>query len=104
MRSHCQINHLFCLAAALYSAPALALQGGMLTATVKAPPPAETGYFKLGATRSPDGHELTVNSRCVLLDGRSWFPVIDAARIGGAADGGIQVGGRTIDLSGIESR
>lgn len=76
MRSHCQINHLFCLAAALYSAPALALQGGMLTATVKAPPPAETGYFKLGATRSPDGHELTVNSRCVLLDGRSWFPVM----------------------------
>ena len=54
----------------------LSLKAAMLTATVPAPPPAETGYFKLGTTRSPDGHELSVNSRGVLLDGRPWFPVM----------------------------
>ena len=54
----------------------LSLKAAMLTATVPAPPPAETSYFKLGTTRSPDGHELSVNSRGVLLDGRPWFPVM----------------------------
>ena len=47
-----------------------------LPTTVTVPPPAETGYFKPGTTRNPDGHELSVNSRSVLLDGRPWFPVM----------------------------
>jgi beta-galactosidase len=57
-------------------AGSLSLQAAALTATVPAPLPAETGYFKLGATRSPDGHELSVNSRSLLFDGQPWFPVM----------------------------
>jgi len=52
------------------------MSAAVLTATVNAPPPAETGYFKLGTTRSPDGHKLGVDSRCLLLDGQPWFPVM----------------------------
>jgi len=52
------------------------LKAAVLTGTVIAPPSVESDYFKLGAHRSPDGHELTVNSRAMLLDGKPWFPVM----------------------------
>ena len=41
-----------------------------LTATIQTPSPAETGYFKLGTTKNPAGHEISVNSRSVLFDGQ----------------------------------
>ena len=47
-----------------------------LTATIETPPPAGTGYFKLGATRNPAGHEISVNSRSLLFDGQPVFPVM----------------------------
>jgi beta-galactosidase len=57
-------------------ASVVSLKAAMLTATVQTPPPAESGYFKLGTTRNPSGHELSVNSRSVLLDGQPWFPAM----------------------------
>ena len=47
-----------------------------LTATIQTPPPAETGYFKLGTTKNPAGHEISVNSRSLLFDGQPVFPVM----------------------------
>ena len=47
-----------------------------LTATVQMPPPAETGYFKLGTTKNPAGHEISVSSRSLLFDGQPVFPVM----------------------------
>ena len=35
-----------------------------------------SGYFKLGASRHPDGREISVNSRHLTLNGQPWFPVI----------------------------
>jgi beta-galactosidase len=70
------MKYLFPVTLGVCLANLLSLKAAMLTATVNAPPPAETGYFKLGTTRSPDGHELTVNSRSVLRDGQPWFPVM----------------------------
>lgn len=35
-----------------------------------------SGYFKLGAASHPDGREISVNSRHLLLNGQPWFPVI----------------------------
>jgi hypothetical protein len=70
------MKHLFPIALGSCLAGVLSLKAAMLTATVPEPPPAETGYFKLGTTRNPDGHELSVNSRSVLLDGQPWFPVM----------------------------
>lgn len=48
----------------------------MQTITIQTPHPAETGYFKLGANTNPAGHEISVNSRSVLLDNEPWFPVM----------------------------
>jgi hypothetical protein len=39
----------------------------------------ETGYLQMGgsdAGKSPDGHQLTVNSRYWMLDGTPWLPVM----------------------------
>src|SRR4051812_30523515 len=41
-----------------------------------APTPAETGYFKMGTSRRPDGRELTVDSQSLRLDGQPWLPVM----------------------------
>ncbi len=38
--------------------------------------PPQTGYFKPGTMRNPAGHEISVNSRSLVLDGQSWFPVM----------------------------
>ena len=38
--------------------------------------PGRTGDFKMGTTRSPDGHELTVDGCSLLRDGRRWLPVM----------------------------
>jgi hypothetical protein len=47
-----------------------------LTATIETPPPAGTGYFKLGTTRNPAAHEISVNSRSLLFDDQPAFPVM----------------------------
>ncbi len=52
------------------------VHAGVVSATVPAPPPAGTGYFKLGTTRNPAGHEINVNSRSLLFDGQPVFPVM----------------------------
>jgi hypothetical protein len=54
----------------------LSLNAQVVSATVQNPPPAATGYFKLGATRNPAGHEIGVNSRSLLFDGQPVFPVM----------------------------
>jgi len=48
----------------------------IVSATIQAPPPAETGYFKLGTTKNPAGHEINLNSRSLLFDGQPVFPVM----------------------------
>ncbi len=47
-----------------------------VSATIQTPTPAETGYFKLGTTQNPAGHEINVNSRSLLFDGQPAFPVM----------------------------
>jgi len=44
--------------------------------TITTPPPAGTGYFKLGTNKNPAGHEISVNSRSLLFDGQPVFPVM----------------------------
>ena len=55
---------------------AFSLRAEPLTATITTPPPAETGYFKLGTAKNPAGHEISVNSRSLLFDGQPVFPVM----------------------------
>ena len=38
--------------------------------------PGRAGDFKMGTSRNPDGHELTVDSCSLLRDGRRWLPVM----------------------------
>ena len=52
------------------------LRAEIVSATIQTPPPAETGYFKLGTTKNPAGHEISVNSRSLLFDGQPVFPVM----------------------------
>ena len=52
------------------------LRAEMVSDTIQTPPPAETGYFKLGTTKNPAGHEINVNSRSLLFDGQPVFPVM----------------------------
>jgi hypothetical protein len=54
----------------------LAARAAPLTVTVATPPPASTGYFKLGTASNPAGHEISVNSRSLLYDGRPVLPVM----------------------------
>jgi hypothetical protein len=54
----------------------LSLRAETVSATIPTPPPAETGYFKLGTTKNPAGHEINVNSRSLLFDGQPVFPVM----------------------------
>jgi hypothetical protein len=56
--------------------PVCLLQAEIFSVTIPAPPPAASGYFKLGSTKNPDGHEISVNSRSLLLDGQPVFPVM----------------------------
>ena len=65
---------LIVLAASL--AFSFSLRAEVVTATIQTPPPAETGYFKLGTTKNPAGHEISVNSRSLLFDGQPVFPVM----------------------------
>lgn len=52
------------------------LRAEIVSATIQSPLPAESGYFKLGATKNPGGHEIGVNSRSLLFDGQPVFPVM----------------------------
>ena len=55
---------------------AFSIRAEILSATIQTPPPAETGYFKLGTAKNPAGHEISVNSRSLLFDGQPVFPVM----------------------------
>lgn len=65
-------------------APALSLsavptQRAVQLLTVDATAPVarpETGYLRMGTSRSRSGHALEVNSRYLQLDGRPWLPVM----------------------------
>ena len=62
--------------AGVCSAFAFSLRAEVVSATIQTPPPAEAGYFKLGTTKNPAGHEINVNSRSLLFDGHPVFPVM----------------------------
>jgi len=47
-----------------------------LALTLPEPTAAETGYFKMGTSRRPDGRELTADSQSLRLDGRPWVSVM----------------------------
>jgi hypothetical protein len=40
------------------------------------PPSVETGFLRLGSSRSPDGHTIGATSRYLTRDGRPWLPVM----------------------------
>ncbi len=54
----------------------VAITAAPLTVTVATPPPADTGYFKLGTNKNPSGQEISVNSRSLLFGGQPVFPVM----------------------------
>jgi len=70
------ITFIFRLLSGLALTLGLAVAAAPLTATVPTPAAADGGYFKLGTTHNPAGHEISVNSRSLLLDGQPWFPVM----------------------------
>jgi beta-galactosidase len=70
------MKRLLFLAAAIFLANVASVPAALLTVTVPPPPPDESGYFKLGPNRSPDGQEITVDSRSLRLNGKPWFPVM----------------------------
>ncbi len=47
-----------------------------LTATLVAPPPAETGLYQMGTSTAPGGGTLTADGRSLVLNGRPWTPVM----------------------------
>ena len=47
-----------------------------LTIQITAPAPPETGYFKMGTAKRPDGGELTLDSRSLRRDGQPCLPVM----------------------------
>jgi hypothetical protein len=71
-----RLTKILLLAVAAGSALPGSLHAEVVSATIQTPPPAETGYFKLGANKNPAGSEISANSRCLLLDGQPWFPVM----------------------------
>jgi hypothetical protein len=54
----------------------VSLRAGVVSAMIQTPPPAESGYFKLGTTKNPAGHEINLSSRSLLFDGQPVFPVM----------------------------
>ena len=67
-----------CLMAAAISAVAsiLPLRAEVVSVNIPPPPAPESGYFKLGTTKNPAGHEISLNSRSLLFDGQPVFPVM----------------------------
>ena len=55
---------------------AVSLLAEPLAINLTTPTPAESGYFKLGATKNPAGHEWGVDSRSLLFDGARVTPVM----------------------------
>jgi len=74
MISRC--TRIFFAVIAVNCALLFSLRAEAVSATIQTPPPTETGYFKLGTTKNPAGHEISVNSRSLLFDGQSVFPVM----------------------------
>jgi hypothetical protein len=54
----------------------VSLRAEVVSATIQTPSPAETGYFKFGTSTNPAGHEISLDSRSLLFDGRPVFPVM----------------------------
>lgn len=50
--------------------------GPLLLDATTAPAPPLKGFLRMGASRRPDGRELTADSRSLLLDGGPWLPVM----------------------------
>jgi hypothetical protein len=71
-----RFTKLLWFAAVANLALSIPLRAEILAATIQTSSPAETGYFKLGTTRNPAGHEINVNSRSLLFDGQPVFPVM----------------------------
>jgi len=74
MISRCKVLELF--AGAAWFVLAVSLDAAPLATTIQPPATAAMDYFKFGATNNPAGHEVAANSRNLLLDGQSWFPVM----------------------------
>jgi len=77
------MTHSHLLQSCLISAGLLVAAGGFagevrdpFAIQIKVPAPPETGYFKMGTARRPDGDELTLDSRSLLRDGKPWLPVM----------------------------
>ncbi len=71
-----RFEKLLLAAACISLAFSVSLRAEVVSATIQTPTPAETGYFKLGTTKNPTGHEVSVNSRSLLFDGQPVFPVM----------------------------
>ena len=67
-----------CIMVAAISAQAsiFTLCAEVVSINIPPPPAPESGYFKLGTTTNPAGHEISVNSRSLLFDGQPVFPVM----------------------------
>jgi hypothetical protein len=46
------------------------------TVRIQTPDAPLAGYFRLGTTRNPQGDEISVHSRSLLLNGEPWFPIM----------------------------
>ncbi len=65
-----------CAVAALTLHAFVSAHAAPLTATLKTPAPPDSGYFKMGANRSPAGHVLTIDNRSLRLDNEPWLPAM----------------------------
>jgi hypothetical protein len=59
-----------------FSLPPVIAAGPLVLEATRAPPPPLKGFLRMGASRGPDGRELTADSRSLLLDSRPWLPVM----------------------------
>lgn len=62
--------------ACLAAAGAMSTRAGDQTISIAAPAPAITTGFKMGASRSPAGDTLTLDSRSLILDNHRWTPAM----------------------------
>jgi beta-galactosidase len=46
------------------------------TVTVRTPAPPQTGYFKMGSARRPDGAAISIDSNSLLMNGKPWMAVM----------------------------
>jgi beta-galactosidase len=46
------------------------------TVTITRPAPPQTGYFKMGSSRRPDGATISIDSNSLLASGKPWLAVM----------------------------